>query len=248
MHPILFEIGSLTFYSYGFFTALAMVAAFVATMRTARRAGLDPVQAADILFFIFVAGILGARLFYVLQHFDEYQSAPWRALMLREGGLVWYGGFIVSASAGLVYARWRGWALLKLLDFYAPIIALGHGVGRLGCFMNGCCFGKVVSWGVTFPGDTLPRVPVQIYEAASLVALSLYLFRLGGVKRHEGSVFAAYLFFYGALRFCLEFLRGDQTHYGFFTIPQWTSAGLIAAGGAVYFMVSKGGRRPGSAL
>ncbi len=247
MHPILFKIGSLTFYTYGLFTALAMVAAFIAAMRTCRRAGIDPVQAADILFFIFVSGIVGARLFYVLQHLDEYGSAPWKALMLREGGLVWYGGFIVSASLGLIYARWRGWPMLKLLDFYAPIIALGHGVGRIGCFMNGCCFGKAVSWGVTFPADILPRVPVQIYEAASLAALSLYLFRLGSVKHREGAVFAAYLFLYGVIRFCLEFLRGDQVHYGLFSIPQWTSVGLAAAGVAVYLMISKGGRRPGSA-
>src|SRR5262245_36325763 len=116
-----------------------MVVAFIATMRTAPRAGVDPVQAADILFFLFVAGVIGARLFYVIQHFDEYASAPWRAFLLREGGLVWYGGLIVSASSGLLYAHWRGWALLKLSDFYVPILALAHGVGRLGCFMNGCC-------------------------------------------------------------------------------------------------------------
>lgn len=246
MHPVLFEIGPVTVYSYGLFTALAMLAAFVATMRTARGAGIEPVQAADILFFLFVSGILGARLFYVMQHLDEYGSAPWRALMLREGGLVWYGGFIVSASAGLVYARWRGWPILKLADLYAPVLALAHGIGRLGCFLNGCCFGKAVSWGVTFPGDALPRVPVQLYEAASLIALSLYLFRVARVKRHEGTVFAAYLVLYGALRFCLEFLRGDQTAYFAFTIPQWTSLGVMASGVLVYRMVSRGGR-PGRA-
>lgn len=246
MHPVLFSFGSVEIYTYGFFTALAMIVAFAATMRTARRAGVDPLQAADMLFFLFVAGIVGARLFYVLQHFDEYGSRPWRAFLLREGGLVWYGGFIVSASAGLVYARWRGWPLLRLCDFYAPVLALAHGVGRLGCFMNGCCFGKPVSWGVAFPGDVVPRVPVQVYEAASLIALALYLFRLGSVKRREGSVFAAYLFLYGTLRFCLEFLRGDQTVYSVLTLPQWTSLGLIAAGAAVYAMISRG-RRPGSA-
>jgi phosphatidylglycerol:prolipoprotein diacylglycerol transferase len=242
MHPVLFSIGSLKIYSYGVFTALAMLVAFVATMRSARRAGVDPLHAADLLFFMFVSGVVGARLFFVLQHLEEYRGEPWRAFFLREGGLVWYGGFIVSASTALVYAYWRRWPLLKLCDFFAPVLALAHGVGRLGCFFNGCCFGKAASWGIAFPDDPTPRIPVQLYEAASLVALSLYLFRLAGEKRNEGSVFAAYLFFYGVLRFCLEFLRGDQTLYAGLTLPQWTSLGLVAAGALVWRMVS-GGRK-----
>ncbi|HTL71335.1 MAG TPA: prolipoprotein diacylglyceryl transferase [Candidatus Eisenbacteria bacterium] len=241
MHPILFHIGSFTVYTYGFFAAVAMLAAFFAAGRRAGRLGLPASMVYDLVLLLFVSGVAGARLFFVLQHLDDYREHPAEVLLLREGGLVWYGGFILAACAGLCYAHRRRWPVLRLCDFFAPILAVAHAFGRLGCFFNGCCFGRVTgsSLGVLFPGETFRRLPVQIYEAALLVALAYFLDFVASRRPREGSVFIAYLLGYSTLRFGLEYLRGDQTVYAGLTPPQWTSVALFAGGVFLYFILRR---------
>jgi phosphatidylglycerol:prolipoprotein diacylglycerol transferase len=220
MRPVLFEIGGVAVYTYGLFAALALLAALWAAGRRAGRFGLSRKDASDLVFIFFACGILGARLFYIAQHPAEYLAHPLKILSLREGGLVWYGGFFGAAAAGALYAKWKKWPLLTVCDLFAPVLPLVHGVGRIGCFLNGCCYGKEAAGF---------RHPVQLYEAGSLFALSGLLFLLSAkLKAREGALFAAYLFFYGLLRFTVEFWRGDQTAFAGLTPPQWTSLLLIA--------------------
>jgi len=243
--PVLFHIGPYAVYTYGVLAAAGMLTVFMMLPSRAARAGVPLPVAMDMLFFLFVAGILGARALFVLQHFDDYAGRPLDILSLREGGLVWYGGFIAAATFGSAYAVVRRWPLLKLCDLFSPLAALAHGVGRLGCFLNGCCWGRVTdsSWGVLFPGEEFARHPVQLYEAGALFALALWLDRLSTRPgRREGSTFTAYLGAYAAVRFGLEFLRGDQMPYAGLTLPQWTS--LAFAAGAVFLYLSI--RRRGS--
>ena len=236
MHPVLWQFGSIRIYSYGFFTALAMLVTFFIAQKKAEPSGLSRQVVADLFFLLFISGVVGARLFYVLQHFSDYSGDLPRVFFIQEGGLVWYGGFFGAAIAGIFYARAHRWPLLKLSDFFAPILALGHAIGRIGCFFNGCCFGQRCSlpWAVTFPGDPYARHPVQLYEAALLFILSFFLFRFAKKKRFDGQVLSLYALGYGTLRLLVEFLRGDQTRFGLLTLPQWTSA-LLIAGAAIFY-------------
>ena len=214
MHPVLFQFHGMTIYSYGFFTALAMVVALFLAEKRAKSFGLEAAQVADILFILFIAGIVGARAFYVWQHFEDYTSDLWAIVRIQEGGLVWYGGLFSAIFLGSLYARWRGWPILKLCDFFSPISALAHGIGRIGCFFNGCCYG-------------IAKLPTQLFEALGLFMISGVLFYLLPKPHKEGKIFLFYLLFYSMLRFVMEFLRGDNKHFFYLTLPQWMSLGLF---------------------
>ncbi len=226
MHPTLFQIGSFTIYSYGFFVALAMILAFFAAQWQAKTLKVSAGTATDLLFFLFVSGVIGARLFFIAQNFGDYQKDFWSLFSLREGGLVWYGGFVAATLAGVVYGRTRRLPFFKWCDFLAPILALGHGVGRIGCFFNGCCYGRVTAGRL---------IPIQLYESALLLVLSAYLFRRIRRPHADGEIFAQYLACYSVSRFVIEFWRGDQILVAHLTIPQWISLFLFL--GAAAWMI-----------
>lgn len=233
MHPILYKNPFFTIYSYGFFVALAMGISFVIVLRLAARFGFKKEDLLDLLFVLFVGGVIGARLFYVGQHWDSFEGRLWRIFYLQEGGLVWYGGFFLAVFSGILYARVKKLPILRLADFFSPILALAHGIGRVGCFFNGCCFGKTTNafFGIFFPADPFSkRIPTQLLEFSFLFLLAGWLFYKLSHAHKEGSIFINYLFWYGAMRFLIEMLRGDQTDFFIgLTIPQWTSLILILA-------------------
>ncbi|MGH7198906.1 MAG: prolipoprotein diacylglyceryl transferase [Candidatus Omnitrophota bacterium] len=231
MYPVLFQIGSVSIYSYGFFVALALLAATWAAVRRAAVSGFARKEVSDLIFILFASGVIGARLLFIAQHFGDYRDDPLKIFSLREGGLVWYGGFIAAGIAGFAYAKWKRWPLLKGCDLVAPVLPLAHGIGRIGCFLNGCCYGKE-SGGF--------RHPVQLYEALSLFALSaLLLYLASRGKRPDGGLFALYLLLYGVLRFLIEFWRGDQVLLGGLTVPQWMSLLLVAGSALLFFTLRK---------
>lgn len=193
----------------------------------------------DLVLLFFVSGVVGARFFYILQHWPDYAGRPERMLAIREGGLVWYGGFAAAVLSGVVTARLKRWPVLALADFFAPLLPLGHAIGRIGCFLNGCCYGRVTKSfdGMVFPGDSFRRLPVQLYEAAALLILSFFLFFLFRRKRQPGEIFLSYLLFYGAMRFGAEFLRGDQVPVFYLTLPQWMSGALFLGAAVLLWVV-----------
>ena len=229
MHPILFKIHGITLYSYGLSVALAMMLTLYLASRRSAKAGIRYSDAVDLLFVIFISGMAGARLFYVLQHWDSFRTDPVAAFRFTEGGLVWYGGFLSSVFSGVVFCRYKKEPVLRWADFFAPLLAFAHALGRVGCFLNGCCYGARVDsfLGVRFPDETFGRHPVQIYESLALAGLGAALLILSAKKRHPGEISAFYLLGYGFLRFVLEFLRGDQDLYFYLTIPQWISVSLV---------------------
>ena len=239
MFPVLFHFRSVTLYTYGFFVALAVLISYFLARSRAKTLGLDPSVAADFTFYLFAVGVIGARLFYVIQHHEDYSGNWWGALSIREGGLVWYGGFIVAAIVGLSTAVWKRWPMLTWCDWLAPLLPLAHGIGRLGCFFNGCCYGRVTrsGLGVIFPGEDVPRFPSQLFEALGLFMISGFLFLLTGKKRREGELFIAYLMSYSVFRFFMEFLRGDQNVLWRLTPPQWTSVLLFFGAIFLFFMI-----------
>ena len=236
MHPIILHLGPLTIYTYGLMLVVALLTVTALAGRAAKtlpHAPLSPAQAADVSYVALIGGILGGRLLFVLLNWSEFAAAPMEIAAIWRGGLVWYGGFFGGLAAVRAYVAMKRLPFLRVLDFYAPYIALGHAIGRIGCFFNGCCYGKPTdSWcGVVFPGQLDRVIPTQLLEALGLAIIFLVLRRL------PRAAFAAYLMLYALLRFCLEFLRGDQAMWwGGFTLQQLISVAVGAAGLALFFL------------
>jgi len=240
MWPTLVQIGPFTLSTYGAMTALAfvLVVGMVrhATRRTLR--GLVPMSdeaLVDWAVWAVLGGILGGRLLYVLLNWEVYAARPQEILAIWHGGLVWYGGFTGGMLTTMFFFRRRRIPPLEGLDQVIPFGVLGHAVGRLGCFANGCCYGKfTTSWfGVRFPGHALPTVPTQLFESAGLVVLYLGLRALQRpvALNRPGTVFAAYLIGYGILRGMIEQWRANQPIvWGVMTVSQCISLILIVLG------------------
>jgi phosphatidylglycerol:prolipoprotein diacylglycerol transferase len=238
---VAFQLGRLTVTWYGILVAVGFLAGLWTASRRAPRAGIAPETVMDLGPWLIVGAILGARAFYVISYWEEsFANAPWTEIfMIHHGGLVFYGGFIGASLAYIVFVRWRRCPFWSLADVIAPSIALGHAIGRLGCLMNGCCYGKAcdLPWAIRFPG--IPETggtgvhPTQLYEAAlnlGLYAALAWLFRR---RPFDGVVLAAYLVAYAVLRSFVELFRGDYASsqiVGGLTPAHWISVALFAAG------------------
>ncbi len=264
-------------HSYGVAIAVGFVAAVALAQRQARREGLDPERVGDLAFWVLVSALAGSRLYFVLVNWNEYFGSDAlvetrlgrlpRLLVLWEGGLVFYGGFIAAALASLWYMRRHRMPFLRYADVVIPSVALGHFFGRLGCFGAGCCFGRAsdadLPWLVRFPPGshayqalsraggallapgrltTAPLHPTQLYEAAGELGLFLVLVLWTRPRRRfAGQLLATWLMGYAVLRTGVELLRGDVERglVAGLAVGQWTSLAVFAAGAAVW----AGGRR-----
>ena len=146
MHPIICQIGPFTVYSYGVMLTVAVLVCSFLIGKEAKVRGLPPEKMLDLVFWVVVGGIIGARLFYILLNAGFYWDNPLEMLMLWHGGLAFQGGLIVGFLSGCYFIRKNSLPFLPTLDLLAPYVALGHAIGRLGCFLNGCCYGKEVAW------------------------------------------------------------------------------------------------------
>lgn len=165
MHPVLFRLGPVTIHWYGVMMALAFFAALVNWTLLGRKEGRDFNFCSDLLFWIMIAGIVGARIAYVMADLPYFLKHPSEILRVDKGGLIFYGGFLGAGIAIAAIARIHKQKLTSLLDFVIASLPLAHAFGRIGCFMNGCCFGKLVSSGpgVRFP-LTSPAARLQYME------------------------------------------------------------------------------------
>jgi phosphatidylglycerol---prolipoprotein diacylglyceryl transferase len=219
MHPVFLEFGPISIRTYGVMVALAFLAAVRLSRATARVEHLDQTMVLDLVALLALSGILGARLLYVLLNVRYFLDNPWQIAAFWHGGLVFYGGFIAASIAGVVFVRKKGLSVARAADCLAPCIALGQAVGRWGCFFAGCCYGKptTLPWGVEYK-DPLSLAPLgirlhptQLYESFAdlLIALLLWLYMTR--ERHDdGQIFWFYVLLYGAVRFAMELLRGDD--------------------------------------
>ena len=230
MHPILFHFGVFTFYSYGLMLALGFLAATTLAGRRASRVGLDPTRIQTLGGVALLAGIAGARAAYVLLNGPMFRSHPVEIFRLYHGGLVFYGGLAAGLLAGAAYLRRARLPLWKSVDLMIPPLVLAHAIGRIGCFLNGCCYGKpsMLPWAVAFPAEGIPRHPTQLYESGALVLLFFFLKGLERRNPQPGSIALTYGFGYGAWRLLIEFLRGDNPIVAFGLTPfQWASIPLV---------------------
>ncbi len=250
MDPVAFSIGSFDIHWYGVFVAIGFLAGLWTAGRRGLIHGLHIEQTADLGPWIIVGALIGARSLYVISYWDDDFAGKslLNIFKIRQGGLVFYGGFIGAVLSTILYTRLKKVPLWKIADAYAPSIALGHAFGRLGCLMTGCCYGKVCSlpWGITFPKDHIshPHVvhPTQIYEAGLNLILYIALAYLYRRKKFEGQVFAVYLLSYAVLRAFVESFRGDYADHnieGFLTPGQQIGIAIFAAGSFLYFFLGK---------
>ena len=245
MDPVCFHIGSKPVYWYGIFVAIAFLAGVLHWSRRERKAGMPEGFASELAIWIMLGGILGARAAYVVANIRVYAAEPLSILRIDQGGLIYYGGLIGGTLAVLALAARRRIERWVLGDFVIVALPLGHALGRIGCFINACCYGAITTgplgvWTILrAPGEATPqgafRHPAQLYEAAA--NLAVYALLLGWQRRQRpaGSTVALYLVTYPVARFLIEFLRGDErAQWAGLNVAQWISVGLFVAGLAVW--------------
>ncbi len=235
MRPVLFRLGPLAFYAYGSMLALGLLIGLYVAAREGKRRGVDPGAVVDFGIYAFLAGLVLSRAIYVLMHLQEYLAAPVRILHIHEGGLALHGGVAGGIVVGLVYARRRGIPFWRLADIAAPSLALGTALARVGCFLNGCCYGRLtdVPWAVLTRYAPGLRHPAQLYEGilVGLLFLVLWGFRLRA--RREGDVFLLYVALYSAIRFGVEFTREVEMLTPYLSVTQAVSLLLIVLAAAL---------------
>lgn len=243
MHPILFHIGSLEVRSYGVMIVIGFALAVWWSMRVAPRYGVEAEQILDFVLLTALAGVLGARLVYVLLDWGSFAGEPLRALYFWEGGLSFHGAVIGGGLAVALLARRKGIPFLRLADVLAPGVALAYAIGRIGCFLGGCCYGVPTDlpWACSFQDPFHPHVhtppshPTQIYASLSNLLIFALLARMQNPPHPEGKVFWAYLALYGVYRFIVEFWRIGATSTVLalgLSDAQWVSMLMVLLGGA----------------
>jgi phosphatidylglycerol:prolipoprotein diacylglycerol transferase len=242
MHPVLLDFGGFTIYSYGVLLAAAYLLGLQFALIRARKRGLDGQRVMDLGIWIIVSALVGAKLLLLIVDFKQFTSSPRELLGLARSGGVFYGGLIAAVTVALIYLRRHKLPLWTTTDVFAPGIALGHIVGRMGCLLAGCCFGRptTMPWAITFTNPLaaanaatplgIPLHPTQLYEAGAelLILVFLLLWERRGIG-FPGRTFWSYLLLYGVSRFAIEFYRGDSRGLVFDTLStsQFVSIVLV---------------------
>lgn len=249
MHPILFTLGPLTIRWYGVMAAVGFLLAALLLSLNRKRANMSENQVSSLLFIAIVGGIVGARIFYVIQNWSAQFSGNFLEMFrVDHGGLVFYGGLFLAIAGIIVYCRKSKLDFIRVLDVFSPAMATGHAMGRIGCFLNACCFGKVTySWlGVHYPADSAPAMkfsgapvhPVQLYEACGNILLAAFLFFL--LRRTKrGITVTSYIILYGILRFSDEFFRGDHSYKDlwFWNLTPAQAIGLLLIPASIFILI-----------
>lgn len=210
--------------------AIAVVLCSYFLSRKAVKYGLSSEVIYDLVFFIVAFGIIGARLFYIFLNFRDFTASPADIIMIQNGGLAWQGALVGGFFTLLWYIRRKNLKTLMLLDLTAPYIALGQSIGRIGCFLSGCCYGKKVAWGIYFPIYDAHLHPTQLYLSFGDLIIFFILNSYQKKRLGTGRVFTLYILFATVLRFIVEFYRGDHFWtYGGLSIYQFVCLVLFIA-------------------
>ena len=237
MYPRLLELGPITVYTYGVLLAAAYLLGLKLAMNRASARGLDSVRVLDLGIYIIISALIGAKLLLLITDFQTFRRDPHELLTLARSGGVFYGGLILAVVVALWYIRRSGLPLWTTCDVFAPGIALGHSIGRLGCFFAGCCYGKPTElpWAITF-SDPFAAAnvgtplgvhlhPTQLYESGAelLILFALLLTEKRG-KPYSGRTFWFYILLYAITRYIIEIFRGDERGaVGIFSTSQFIS-------------------------
>jgi phosphatidylglycerol:prolipoprotein diacylglycerol transferase len=256
MFPEVFRIGNFFLPTYGLLVALAFLTALALTGRLARRVGLDHEAVINLGVYCALSGILGAKLLMFLSDIPYYKNNPGAIFSLStlQAGGIFYGGLLAALVVAFFYMRRKSLPPLRTADTFAPGLALGHAIGRLGCFSAGCCWGVEthLPWAVTFTNPaasrlvgvplSVPMHPTQLYESAAEFVIFAILYGRFHKAHRDGAIVAWYLLLYSTVRFLVEFVRAhDQPNPfgGPLSVSQWLSlAFLLLSGG--YLLLTRG--------
>lgn len=248
MHRIVLRLGPVTIYSYGFILAVAFIAGIYLAQVRAKKEGISVDKITDLTFYILISSIVGARALFIALNLAYYKDNLIGIFKVWEGGLVFYGGVILAFAVSVWFVKKNKLSFWKVADILSPSLAIGIAIGRIGCLLNGCCYGKITEkWGISFPGlenapafsqqvaeglispaaqYCLPVIPTQLYDSLSGVAIFLILLVLEKRSRFEGLLFLSFLMLYSISRFVIEGFRYYQPQFivfGIITVSQLIS-------------------------
>ena len=240
MRPVLIDIGGIEIPAYGLMLVISFLAALWYVKRNAAKFGISAVIVENLAFYIMIGVIIGGRLLYAAFHWSLYEHDILGILRIWEGGMMFFGGFVGGFLIGALYLRKQGISVLNISDLVAPALGLGLFFTRIGCFLNGCCFGQPsgLPWAIRFPNECVAGAspvggqalhPTQLYESAFGLALFFFLNKRLGKSRHKGAVFSQFLIFYGGFRFGIDFIRYYENNANFW-INQVIAIGLVIVG------------------
>ena len=243
MHPVLFSLGPLTIYSYGVMMALGFVAAGWAIRKELHSQGHNPELASSLVLWAAVGGLIGARLLFIVEAWSAFVADPW-ALLLTSAGFIWYGGLLGGIAGVSLCIRHYRLPWLRTMDIVAPAIALGHGIGRIGCHLAGDGdWGPPTGlpWGVVYSEAIIgwphpPGVavhPTPLYECAAYVLIFAFLRQRRTTPHRPGALFWGYLVLAGLARFGLEFVRVNPELMFGLSMAQVLSIPLVGLGAAL---------------
>ncbi len=247
MQPEIHVLG-VSLKSFGIVFACGFIAAGAILARRLKELGKPVDWAYEIAFAALVGGLVGSRLYYVIQNYSQVKHHL-LAHLFSGSGLVWYGGLIGGAIAVIAWAYWRGMLSVALLDLCAVPLAMGYAIGRIGCQVSGDGdYGKVsnLPWAMSYPHGTVPTPPgvkvqpTPVYETVAMGFVAWWLWRMRDEFR-PGALFAFYLVLSGTERLLVEFVRRNHHIWLGLTAPQLESIGLMIIGGAWLALLQRGG-------
>jgi phosphatidylglycerol---prolipoprotein diacylglyceryl transferase len=252
--PQLFHYGRFFLPTYGLLVSTGVLLGLWVSVRNSERIGIDGDKAWNFGILVVLSGILGAKILYVINGLIDHDlrvSDIFTISTLQAGG-VFSGGLIAAFVAAVWYVRKNHMPPLGTCDAFAPGLALGHSIGRIGCFAAGCCYGKETHhwWGVVFRNPlareitgtplNVPLEPTQLMESAVELANFIFLMWLLKRRKFDGQIFGAFLFIYGVARFFIEFLRGDldrgMLFHGAISVTQLIAIGMVLGGGLIWWL------------
>jgi phosphatidylglycerol---prolipoprotein diacylglyceryl transferase len=252
--PRLFHIANFSLPTYGLLVSIGVLVGLWISVRNSEKRGINPEDAWNLGILVVLCGIVGAKILYIVNDWGYYTSHPGEIFSLGtlQAGGVFSGGLVAALVAAVWYMRRHNMPALGTCDAFSPGLALGHAIGRIGCFAAGCCYGKPTThfWGVTFNSPLahawvgtplgVALEPTQLFESAVELANFFILRWMLKRKKFDGQVFGAYLFLYGVARYFLEFIRDDpgrgSVFGGLMTGTQLIAIGLVLVGAFIWWL------------
>jgi phosphatidylglycerol:prolipoprotein diacylglycerol transferase len=253
MYRYLLTIGDFQLPAYGVMAVIGYLVGMYFINKEAIRNEIQPLMIQSLSMWIIVGMLIGARIWYVLENWNQFAPAPLSIFKLWEGGMVFYGGFIGGFAGGMIFIKIAKLPLAKVMDIMAPGIAIAIGIGRIGCFLNGCCYGRITDSriGVCFPSrwappaywdhlqrglipegasHSLPVIPTQLISALNLLIIFVILWKIRKKKVFNGFLFTLFIGLYGLHRFTIDFFRqysGNALILKYLTLSQVLSIFMI---------------------
>jgi phosphatidylglycerol:prolipoprotein diacylglycerol transferase len=248
MFPVVVEILGFPIHTYGLLLALGFAVGLWVAITLGRLAGISSEDIGDISLVALVAGLVGGRLLYVAVEWRQF-AGDLASIVFRRDGFVFYGGLILAIPITILFVKRKGLDVPRVADVMAPAVAIGHSIGRLGCFAQGCCHGGIFEYGVIFPPESpagmlfggAPVHPTQVYESLALLVVFGVLLQVRKRRLTDGAVMASYIGLYGVTRFLIEFLRADDRGFylGPLSVSQLIALAMIVTAAGIGYRLKK---------